>query len=350
MIRFIKYIIYNYRKIYLFPLWLPLFILSIPYRMIIILQRKKGYRNASLDIFLIGVGNITVGGTGKTEVVAYLTEFLKKWSKPAVILRGYKSEIKKPEIVKPRLNSSLTGDEALLLANRFPSVPVIIARKRIEGLPLVQKQKRDCAVLDDAFQHWNIRCDLNIVLIDYTDPFGNGHLIPAGILREPLSALRDADLILITKYEKTGTEEPLLQLEEKIRLYNSDSPLFVSHYGFSSVLHKGKPVPMKKVRNKRLLVLCGIGNPVYFFLMVKKHLSPVNCKMIQFTDHHKYTAKDIKTIKSKLKKNFDYVITTEKDNIKLKDLKFDPLVLKIGLKVPEEKKMLQIIQKRMKSK
>ncbi len=345
----LSYIIKNYKKIYIFPFWLILFLVSFIYRVIIVLNRKKGYQYECKKVFIIAVGNITVGGTGKTEVAAYLCSLLNKKKKIALLLRGYKGKGKQPQFVKNNSNTALVGDEAVMLAGRI-SCPVIVAKKRRLGVQLALKNNTDIIVLDDAFQHWDLKRNLNIILIDYSHSFGNGCLIPAGILREPLSALRDADAILVTKYNKNLGRYSLEGLKKVLRKYNFRCPVFISEYKLKYVTYKNKPVSLNKLKHKRLLVLSGIGNPEYFVLLVKENLKPSRLDVLQYRDHYFYTQKDIQFIRKKLSFGFDYIITTEKDFIKLKSFNFFPMVFHIELKIHYEKKFKQFIIKKINKK
>ena len=241
-----------------------------------------------------------------------------------------------------------SGDEALLLAHQIQEM-IIVSKKRCKGVELAINNKKDFIILDDAFQHWNIKRNMNLVLVNYTNPFGNHNLIPAGILREPAKALKYADIILITKYDKRMANSSLNDLENIIRKYNPDCPIFISEYQLNKIFCKNKPISINKIKRKKLIVLAGIGNPDYFTSQIKKYLNPSEIKIILFPDHYTYTLKDISIIKEKLKNGYDYVITTEKDYIKLKKFDFFPLVFQIKLKIGRHNKFLKYFKNKIKS-
>ncbi len=344
----IKYIINNYKRIHIFPLWVILFLFSLIYRIVVSLLRKRGYRRSYPGSFFLSVGNITVGGTGKTEVVSYLAKVFEK-RRPAVILRGYQGINQKDAlIVSQSSDVKITGDEALLLFNRLNGT-VIISKKKRKGVELAKKMKRDFFLFDDAFQHWDLKRDLNLVLIDYTNPFGNDNLLPAGILREPISSLKYADGIIITKYDKKIKNKMLDGIKNRIRKYNQDCPIFTSNYEFTKIIHKGRSFPFEKAKHRRLILLTGIGNPHYFISQVKETLQPVKLELMLFKDHYFYKEKDISIIKDRLKKEYDHIITTEKDYIKLKKFNLSPLIFQIKLNIYPKDKFIKFIKDRIKS-
>ena len=346
---FLKYIINNYRRIYIFPFWLFLYFFSLLYGLVIIFKRKKGYKNKYPEAFILSIGNITIGGTGKTETACYISKAFKKKKETAIVLRGYKGKNgKDAQIVSKNSDIKTVGDEALLLTNRTHGT-VIVSKNKRNGVELAIKNRKNFIILDDAFQHWYIKRNLNLVLIDYTNPFGNHHLIPAGILREPLKALKYADAILIAKYDKKARNRSLDDLRNIIRKYNPDCHIFISEYQLNKISYKNTSISLNKIKRKKLIVLAAIGNPDYFISQIKEYLNPFKLKVMLFSDHHTYTQKDISLIKEKLKNGYDYVITTEKDFIKLKKFNFFPLVFQIKLKIDQENKFLKYIQHRIQS-
>ncbi len=340
--RIIKYIIFNYKKIYIFPFWFILFLFSLLYCVIISLQRKRGYKNKYPGVFIISVGNLTVGGTGKTEVVKYLSELMSPENKTAIILRGYKSINVKPVVVNKNSIVDEVGDEALLHFKRTKSL-VIVSRKRREGVELAKQHGCRYIILDDAFQHWDLDRDLNIVLIDFTNPFGNNCLLPAGILREPLSSLNHADVIIITKYN--GNKIQLKNLEKQIRLYNHQSPIFISKYTLGHIAQNNKKIDLKAIINRKIILFSGIGNIGYFMFLVKQHLKPREIKIIQYPDHYHYNKKDIDYLKETLNQGYDYLVTTEKDSVKVMSFRIYPLIFCIEIEINNKVKFHHLINK-----
>ncbi len=345
----LTYIINHYKKIYIFPFWLILYCFSLVYRLVVTCQRKKGYKNKFTKAFILSIGNITAGGTGKTETAYFIAKAFEKKRKTAIVLRGYKGKNDKDaQIVSKDSDIKTVGEEASLLSNKTNAI-VIVSKKRHNGVKLAINNKKDFIILDDAFQHWNIKRNMNLVLIDYTNPFGNYNLIPAGILREPIKALKYADIILITKYDKRTANSSLNNLENIIRKYNPDCPVFISEYQLNRIYCKNTNISINKIKRKKIIVLAGIGNPDYFISQIKKYLNPSEMKVMLFSDHHVYTLKDISLIKEKSKNGYDYVITTEKDYIKLKKFDFFPLVFQIKSKIDRHNKFLEYIENKIKS-
>lgn len=317
------------------PIFFILFLLSLIYKIIIIQKRKKGYKERVGNSFIISVGNITLGGTGKTPFVIYLAKKLSKKYKVCIILRGYKSLIKEKALLIENLNNYSPfhiGDEPFLIAKKT-DLPVIISRNRKDGIILAERKlKPDIIILDDAFQHFKIKRNLDIILIDYFNPFGNNFLFPAGILREPIEVLKYANIIVITKYEKTAKVKLNLSMLKKIiRRFNISAPIFTSNY-----------IPDIKIpKNKKIFAFAGIGNFNYFMFLIKKFFKPAKFNFIQFPDHYNYSTKDIEKI-LKLSKKYDLILTTEKDYVKLNSKNIKPL--KIKLNIYNENKFLKCLE------
>ena len=175
----------------------------------VVKKYEKAGRNARrMPIPVISVGNITAGGTGKTPCILKLAEMLhKKGHHPAILSRGYKSGLEKVGGVVSdgrslRISQKLAGDEPYMMALKIPDVPVLVGRNRIISAEKAIKLGADILLLDDGFQYWDMKRDLDIVLIDCTNPFGYGYSLPRGLLREPMEALRRAHTFILTKSEQ----------------------------------------------------------------------------------------------------------------------------------------------------
>ena len=298
------------KNIFLKPIFYIFLIISFIYRIIIIHKRKKGYKEKVGNSFIISVGNITLGGTGKTPFVIFLAKKLAKKYKIAIVLRGYKSKYnKKPFLIKnyKKVTPVNIGDEAYLISKKT-KMPVIISKSRKNAIILAEKKlKPNLIILDDAFQHFKIKRNINIILIDYLNPFGNEKLFPAGILREPLSSLKDANIIIITKYDKNiNSKYNLNQLKKIIRKYNSKAPIFVSNFLVNSNLTK----------SNKIFAFAGIGNFNYFIYLIKKYLKPKILIYKKFSDHYFYKKNNINQILEFQKKSYK-IITTYKDYVKI---------------------------------
>ena len=263
---------------------------------------------------VISVGNLTTGGTGKTPVIAMLAQWLTNDGvNVGIVSRGYKSS-------KGELNDE--GKELKLIR---PTVPHIQHRDRVLAAnKLIEKHKVDVILVDDGFQHRRLFRDVDIVLIDATNPFGFGHLLPRGLLREPVESLQRADVALITRTDLVGKQD----LDQIIDTISKANP---SLYAVRSIQKptglvniNGERNPVSTLANKRAIAFCGIGNPSAF----KRTLSEVGCnveRLKEFPDHHSYSKIDVEDILNSARTyNAEIVVCTLKDMVKLKELSHIP--------------------------
>jgi tetraacyldisaccharide 4'-kinase len=224
----------------------------------------------------ICVGNITVGGTGKTPLVMRLvTDLLAKGCRPAILLRGYKREQKTahPVLVRDPQNIRATvrdsGDEAMEMAVRLPGACIGVGANRYAvGCEILKKYPVDCFVMDDGFQHYKLHRDLNIVTLDVTDPWGGGKLLPAGLLRESPEALRRADLVILTRTALVAPDRlAVLRAEVSTFIRESAAVLESRHEPLCLIsLYGDKSIPLTKLKGKTILAVSGIANPQSFEL------------------------------------------------------------------------------------
>jgi tetraacyldisaccharide 4'-kinase len=335
-------------------LW-PLYLLSVLYRWAVqarILSYNIGLlRTKRLPCPVISVGNITVGGTGKTPLVMALARGLTDRGIPVAILsRGYKGKKTSGPLVSDGqavfLSPEESGDEPFLMAKSLKGVPIIVGKDRFtNGQMALQRFAIRGLLLDDGYQHLQLHRDLNILLIDSHIGFGDHHLLPRGILREPLSHLRRAHLFLLTKVEHL---EACQSLEGILREVHPSPQIFHSHYEpLDLISPEGEREELHSMRGKRVLAVSGIANPNYFSSLLKKYGMEILREMI-FPDHHLYTTKDLNSIQKKVNK-VDLIVTTEKDMVKLMELNISHLpirALRIEMKIWEEeefyKRMMEI--------
>jgi tetraacyldisaccharide 4'-kinase len=342
------------------PLWLrvllfPLTLLSIPYgwavRIRTILYSINLWKSRRLPCPVISVGNITVGGTGKTPLVITLAKGLMDRGIPMAILsRGYKGKGSSRPLVSDGktvlLSPKKSGDEPFQMAKALKGIPVFIGKDRFANGQLALQQFNIRGVLlDDGYQHLQLHRDLNILLIDSEIGFGDHHLLPRGILREPLKHLHRADLFLLTKVEDPESCRPL---EKMLREFLPSSPVFHSHYEPQGLIGPdGERVGLQALKGKKALAVTGIANPAYFSLLLRKCGMEIAREMI-FPDHHRFTSKDLVAIE-KESKEADWIVTTEKDIVKLGEMRMvhlPLLALRIEMKIWEEeefyKKILEV--------
>ncbi|PKN66232.1 MAG: tetraacyldisaccharide 4'-kinase [Deltaproteobacteria bacterium HGW-Deltaproteobacteria-10] len=288
------------------------------------LYDHKIFKEMKLPCPVISVGNITVGGTGKTPCVIMLARMLQKNGfKPAVISRGYGSKSINPVNIisdgdKILLDSETAGDEPYLIAQELKNVPVITGAKRIAtGETAINQFGVNVLICDDAMQHRQIFRDINLVLLDNRSLSGKDHVLPRGRLREPIKELGRADAIILTRTDETQQIDKIIG--EIIRTKNI--PVFKS-------IHKPKDIirgnynarePVSELKGKKVYAFCGIANPDSF----KKILLVLETKILSFDifpDHYRYDKSELEKIRTGfISCHADYLVTTQKDAVRLKD-------------------------------
>ncbi|MFH1414088.1 MAG: tetraacyldisaccharide 4'-kinase [Candidatus Omnitrophota bacterium] len=312
-----------------------LFILSFVYgliiRFLILFYRVKPVR---LGVKVISVGNITLGGTGKTSLVEYIAKHLKeRGRKVAILTRGYKRE---------NSISENMGDEAYMLSRKLDRTPVVVDADRIRGAKkAINLHSADTLILDDGFQQWRVVKDLEIVTIDAANPFGNRQMIPRGILREPLSSLKRADIFVLTK---TNFSPDIKSIKNLLNIINPQAQVFESVHQavcFHQLGQDKVSIDRESFRGRRVALFSGIGDPGSFEELVKTIGIKVDLS-IRFPDHHSYSQKDIQGVIARSReKSIDTIITTEKDAARLGRLVIDDpkaaiMVLRIELKLNKD--------------
>lgn len=260
------------------------------------------FKTNKVPVKVISVGNLTLGGTGKTPFVMMLAKILKEniGKETAILIRGY------------------GWDEQAMLKKRLPEIPVFVGEDRVRASRrAVKLYGANAVVLDDGFQYWELARDLNIVLIDSRNLFGNGRLFPRGILREPKESLSRADIVVFTKVDKARTNLDTLKISLK-----SMNPSLV----FLEAVHKpaalydartGEDLGLSFVKGRKAVLVSSIGDPGYFEETVKG-LGMNVVEHIIFGDHHDYDEGDISRIAKRCdERSFDFILTTEKDAVKL---------------------------------
>ncbi|MBC7331284.1 MAG: tetraacyldisaccharide 4'-kinase [Synergistetes bacterium] len=274
-----------------------------------------------LSAKVISVGNITSGGTGKTPFVSYLARKLSSKYRVAVLSRGYKGRREKSfglvsDGKRLFLSVREAGDEAYLLAKSLVDIPVLVGKDRVfSGSFAVKYLRSQVLILDDGFQYRPLRRNLDIVLIDALDPFGKGSLLPQGLLREPLSALRRADIIVITKASLVSSGF-LEELKSTLKDINPCAPIFTADYKTTGLRELFGSRKMW-IQDEPAYVLCALGNPETFV----KHLEGTGLKVIGarfYPDHHKYSSEELKEVQMEaLSRGARLLITTAKDEVNM---------------------------------
>ena len=306
-----------------------LFFISLLYGMAVQLRaRAYGWgllRSKKLPLPVISLGNITLGGTGKTPATVNVAGlFLKHGMKPVVLSRGYGRSDRSAVLVVSDGNSRVLdpasgGDEPVLIAHRHPEVPVVAgADRHRSGMAAIERFRPDVAILDDGFQHIRLKRDLNIVLIDAVDPFGSGRLFPAGILREPATALKRADIVLITRSDRT---ESVGRLKEVIGQF-TNAPIFTARYSPRDLIDvaTGETKPLDFLRGKPVFAFAGIARPDSFISLLESLGAMVTGTAV-YEDHYAYTRSDLSgLIRQAGERNSSLLATTEKDGVRIKSM------------------------------
>ena len=286
--------------------------IEIPYEALVRL-RNYGYDHSILTVKkasapVISVGNLTLGGTGKTPLVAWLAHwFAQHNKKPAIISRGYKAK------------TGQLSDEAEELKILLPTVPHYANKQRIIAAGEAVTKGSDVLLLDDGFQHRQISRDLNLITIDATDPFGCNRIFPRGLLREPLWGLKRADALVLTRTDQVSIKTRNEIQEQCFQFVGShDKPWIETEHRPSNLrLVDGTTQPLKTLQDKRILSLSAIGNPAAFHRTLTT-LGHEPVATLTFPDHHKYTTDDIHRISEETESvGAEIIVTTLKDLVKL---------------------------------
>ena len=315
-------------------------ILSLIYGSVIFIRNKlydlnilKSKKAEGVEV--ICIGNIVAGGTGKTPAVQYFVKkYLNEGKKVGILSRGYKGKRKEDLLLvrndKEILATSVeSGDEAYLHALNL-KVPVVVSKDRYKGaIYLRDVCKVDIIIMDDGFQHRKLTKDKNIILIDATNPFGGNDYLPKGRLRESLESLKRADELIITKSNYVNSES-LEKIKQRLSKYEKKISIATfSEENFYNM--NGEEKELSIIKNKKILIFSSIANPKIFYETVKR-LEPSEIEEIKFEDHHLYKSEEIKNISEK-GKDYDYIVTTEKDIVKINEKIDKLLVLKMGFKI-----------------
>lgn len=281
------------------------------------------FKATKLGCKVISVGNITVGGTGKTPTVELLATRLKeKGLKVAILSRGYKRKGKGIGIVSDGerilLGPDEAGDEPYMLARRLRNIPVLVGSDRYRvGRYAMERFPLDVIILDDGFQHISLKRDLDILLVDGEKGFGNGYLFPRGPLREPLSSIKRAGIVLINKASAKS-----VGISDRIRNIHPEPALIKSSYKGERLvsLWSGEQASLERLSGGKVMALSAIADPSSFLNLLSS-LGGEIVSDISFPDHYSYTSGDLKDIMEKARRaGAGFIVTTEKDAVKLEQL------------------------------
>jgi len=284
-------------------------------------------RSKSYDIPVICIGNITVGGTGKTPHTEYLIKLLKKEFKVAVLSRGYKRKSKGFVLATPTSSAREIGDEPYQIKQKFPEITVSVDKDRCHGIETLCDNKKESELnvilLDDAFQHRYVNPGMSILLVDFNRLICDDALLPAGRLREPLSGKNRANIVIVTKCPRLMKPMDFRIITKRLDLYPYQQLYFTSYkYGNLTPIFPGSNIRKRTLaqieKDEKILLLTGIASPKQLLQDLERYSSQIT--PLTFADHHDFTENDLKT----LKETFDnlsgekkIIITTEKDAARL---------------------------------
>ena len=311
------------------------------------LYRKRIFHDTPLGCLVVVVGNLTVGGTGKTPIVEMFARALRdRGRKVAILSRGYKSKApplwkrwwyafthrdpEPPRIVsdgqRVLLDSELAGDEPFMLAKNLPGVVVLVDKDRVKaGAYAIKRFGCDTLVLDDGFQYLPLKGRLNLLLVDKTNPFGNGFLLPRGILREPVKHLKRASYVFLTKSNGRRDEE----LEHLIRHFNPEAEIIECAHRpqFLQRVGTAERRPLDDLNARRIAAFSGIATPESF----ERFLREGGARLVhvrRFLDHYRFTAEDLNEIFTEAQRaGAEFIVTTEKDAVRIASSQACPLPL-----------------------
>ncbi|MBM3413777.1 MAG: tetraacyldisaccharide 4'-kinase [Bacteroidetes bacterium] len=292
--------------------WLVLYIRSLLYQ-------KKWLRSATFGIPLITVGNLAVGGTGKSPLIEYLIELLQDNYQLATLSRGYRRRTKGYAFAKPAVTALEIGDEPLMLYRKYPSVAVAVGEERLLAIPelLHDFPSTEVILLDDAFQHRTIQAGFTILLTEHANLFSRDFYLPTGDLRDLKSRYQEADVILVTKCD------PALSVDQRKSIIDELKPrtgqkIFFTKLSYGVPYHLITKTPIQFNANTEVLLVTGITNPTPLKKWVEYHTAYY--RQLQYRDHHIFTAEDLKEILREYKKlsaGKGILLTTEKDAVRL---------------------------------
>ncbi len=275
----------------------------------------KTLKSYQFNVPIICVGNLNVGGTGKTPQIEYLIRLLSEEYKVATLSRGYKRASKGFVLANQNSNAKILGDEPFQFFSKFKKIQVAVDADRKNGIEnlLSLAEKPEIILLDDAFQHRKVKAGFYILLTTYADLYCDDFILPTGNLRESSSGAKLANVVIVTKCPKNLSLENQIKIKNKLQL-NENQQLFFSIIDYDDKIYsENENLDLIEIADKDKLLIAGIANPKPFF----EHLKSENDLVLKFPDHHNFSEKDIFEIKKQSKNKI--IITTEKDHVRLKN-------------------------------
>jgi tetraacyldisaccharide 4'-kinase len=271
-------------------------------------------KSYSFDLPIIAVGNLSVGGTGKTPQIEYLIRLLSDKYKIATLSRGYKRKTKGFILAEASSNAATIGDEPFQFFQKFPSIKVAVDADRKNGIKqlLAQMEKPEIILLDDAFQHRKVKAGFYILLTSYGDLYSDDWILPTGNLRESRSGAKRANVIIVTKCPFNLSLDEKHAIKKQLKL-SKNQELYFTFIAYDDCIYgENRKIKFDEIQHAAKVLVAGIAKPEPFFA----YLQNSNDVCLSFPDHHNFTDKDILEIKNLAQNNI--IITTEKDYVRLK--------------------------------
>lgn len=284
------------------------------------LYRRGLLKGVEFNLPVISVGNLSVGGAGKTPHIEYLIRLLKDYLNVATLSRGYKRKTKGFLQVQRNMNAEQVGDEPLQFKRKYPDITVTVSESRTFAIPQIVQEQPEMQVilLDDAFQHRSVKPGLNILLTEYNFPFTRDYLLPSGRLREWRSAYERADMIIVSKCPAFISEEEQRALTEEIKPFPHQR-IYFSYYGYQSpyFIYNSK-YKVKLEGDVDVLLICAIARTDYLVSHLEQHVNAIS--ILEYEDHHFFTEADLRRLQGsfeKMESEKKLILTTEKDAMRL---------------------------------
>jgi tetraacyldisaccharide 4'-kinase len=334
-------------------IYVPAKIYEMAVRLRMVLYEYEYLRPQALEKVVISIGNITLGGTGKTPLVEYIARYLSEENMDVGILsRGYKrKDSSRDQVVVSDGEQILVsveeaGDEPYMLAQKLKGVKIVVGADRYRSGLFAEKELGcEVLILDDGFQHLSLKRDLNILVLDATDPFGGGEMVPYGKMREPIYAVRRAQAIVVTRADRPFDQE---MLDNVLTGLGLNVPIIYAYHDIVGLREfaTGKVAPLRTLNRARVGIVCAIGNPQIFIEDLQAYQAEIVSEHT-FTDHYRYSQADIDRVVSEAKAaGASFLATTEKDAVKMSGLSFGDLsvyIIEIKTQFEDEVKLKSVL-------
>lgn len=306
------------------------------------------FKSVTFDIPVIAVGNLSVGGTGKTPQIEYLIRLLQDHKKIAVLSRGYKRKTEGFVLLNKTHSALDVGDEPLQFFQKFPAISVAVDANRVHGIQELQKKVQpEVILLDDAYQHRKVKAQFYVLLTKYNDLYSSDFILPTGNLRESRRGARRANVIVVTKCPDNLSDVAQNEIKKKLKA-NANQTVFFSTIDYQNETKGTRKVSLDDLNAYEILLVTGIANPKPLLEFLERKECKIN--HLDFPDHHNFTSHEIEKIQTtfdKVVSEKKIILTTEKDYMRLSDKISDLSYIEITSKFLKEKDRFDTIIKEL---